>query len=130
VPRKLDYTDEAVADLTAVRRWLTQPGSGPRAQSKLPAIRAKIRLLRQNPFQWPIVYHPDVRELPCAGGYQVFHEVTPDTGRSSTAGDVLVPRSADLVSTEADNTASAPREVGGLQAAHPTSDLKTNDINH
>jgi hypothetical protein len=30
VPRKLDYTDEAIEDLEAIRHWLTQPGSGGR----------------------------------------------------------------------------------------------------
>jgi plasmid stabilization system protein ParE len=92
VPRKLDYTDDAIEDLTAARHWLTQPGSGPPARRTLAAIRADIRRLRQHPCQWPVGEHPDVRELPCAGGYRVLYEVSPDTGRSATAGDVLVLR--------------------------------------
>jgi plasmid stabilization system protein ParE len=92
VPRKLDYTDDAIEDLTAARHWLTQPGSGPRARRTLAAIRADIRRLRQHPCQWPVGEHPDVRELPCAGGYRVLYEVSPDTGRNDTAGDVLVLR--------------------------------------
>nr|WP_294543214.1 hypothetical protein [uncultured Rhodopila sp.] len=58
----------------------------------LAAIRADIRRLRRHPCQWPIGEYPRVRELPCAGGYRVLYEVTPDTGRSATAGDVLVLR--------------------------------------
>jgi plasmid stabilization system protein ParE len=92
VPRKLDYTDDAIEDLTEVRGWLTQPGSGPRARRTLAAIRTDIRPLRQHPCQWPVGEHPGVRELPCAGGYRVLYEVSPDTGRSATAGDVLVLR--------------------------------------
>jgi hypothetical protein len=33
-----------------------------------------------------------VRELPCDGGYRALYEVTPDTGRSETAGHVIVLR--------------------------------------
>jgi hypothetical protein len=33
-----------------------------------------------------------VRELPCAGGYRAICEVSLDTGRNDTAGDVLVLR--------------------------------------
>jgi len=33
VPRELDYTDRALADLDAIRRWLTQPGAGPTGQA-------------------------------------------------------------------------------------------------
>jgi hypothetical protein len=33
-----------------------------------------------------------VRELPCDGGYRAPYRVIPDTGRSETAGDVLVLR--------------------------------------
>jgi hypothetical protein len=33
-----------------------------------------------------------VRELPCDGCYRALYEVTPDTGRSETAGDVTVLR--------------------------------------
>jgi plasmid stabilization system protein ParE len=92
VPRKLDYADEAIEDLKAIRRWLTQPGSGPRAQRRLRAIRAAINRLKQRPCLYPVGQHPGVRELPCDGGYRALYEVLPDTGRDETAGDVLVLR--------------------------------------
>ena len=33
-----------------------------------------------------------MRELPCDGGYRAPYRVIPDSGRSDTAGDVLVLR--------------------------------------
>lgn len=90
--RKLDYTDEAIEDLKAIRRWLTQPGSGPGARRRLTATRAAINRLKQQPCLYAVGVHPGVRELPCAGGYRALYEVTPDTGRDETAGDVLVLR--------------------------------------
>ena len=42
MPRRLSYTEKALDDLDAARRWLTQPGSGPAARRKLAAIRADI----------------------------------------------------------------------------------------
>jgi plasmid stabilization system protein ParE len=92
VPRKLDYTDEAIEDLRAIRRWLTQPGSGPRARRRLRAIRAAINRLKQHPCLWPIGQHAGLRELLCEGRYRALYEVIPDTGRDETAGDVIVLR--------------------------------------
>jgi len=92
VPRKLDYTDEAIEDLKAIRRWLTQPGSGPRARRRLRAIRAAVNRLREHPCLHPVGQHAGARELPCEGGYRALYEVHPDTGRDETAGDVLVLR--------------------------------------
>lgn len=90
--RQLDYTDAAVEDLKAIRRWLTQPGSGPRARQRLQAIRAAVNRLKQRPCLYPIGPHAGVRELPCDGGYRVLYEVLPDTGLDETAGHVLVLR--------------------------------------
>ena len=92
MPRRLGYTNRALADLDAIRRWLTQPGAGPAAQRKLAAIRADIRRLKQHPCQCPVGEHPGARELPCAGGYRVLYEVIPDTGSSATAGNMRVLR--------------------------------------
>jgi plasmid stabilization system protein ParE len=92
VPRQLDYTDEAVEDLQAIRRWLMQPGSGPAARRRLRAIRAAIRRLREHPCRYPAGQLPGVRELPCDGGYRAMYAVFPDTGRDETAGVVLVLR--------------------------------------
>jgi plasmid stabilization system protein ParE len=92
VPRRLIYAPRAREDLDAVRRWLTQPGSGRRARRRLAAIGADIRRLQHFPCRWPAGQHPGVRELPCAGGYRELYEVIPDTGRDETAGDIRVLR--------------------------------------
>jgi plasmid stabilization system protein ParE len=92
VPRTLIYAPAARADLDAIRRWLTQPGSGSAARRRLAAIRVAINLLRQHPCLYPTGSHPGVRELPCDGGYRALYEVLPDTGRNETAGDVRVLR--------------------------------------
>ncbi|MDR3535472.1 MAG: type II toxin-antitoxin system RelE/ParE family toxin [Acetobacteraceae bacterium] len=92
MPRKLRYTHRALADLDAIRLWQTQPGAGLAAVRQLIAIRAAIRRLRQDPCLHPCGDHPGVRELPCEGGYRVLYQVDPDTGRSASAGDVMVLR--------------------------------------
>ena len=46
VPRSLYFTDEALDDLDAVRSWLTQPGSVPRARRRLAAIWSSVERLR------------------------------------------------------------------------------------
>ena len=89
-PRTLGYTPEARDDLGSIRSWLTQAGSGPAARRRLGAIRSAINRLRQDPCLHPSGQDPGIRELPYAGGYRVLYRVVPDTGRSSTAGDVLV----------------------------------------
>jgi len=92
VPRRLGYTDQARDDLNAIRRWLTQPGSGAAAHRRLKAIRAAINRLSQTPCLHGLGDQPGVRELPCDGGYRVLYRVIPDTGRNDTAGDVRVLR--------------------------------------
>lgn len=92
MPRKLIYAPRALADLDAIRRWLTQPGSGPAARRRLIALRAAINRLRQHPCLYPAGEHRSVRELLCEGGYRALYEVHPDTGQSETAGDVQVLR--------------------------------------
>jgi plasmid stabilization system protein ParE len=92
VPRRLGYTDDALADIAAIRGWLTQPGSGAVSRRKLNAIRAAIRQLRTYPCLFAIGDNPGIRELPCGGGFRALYRVTPDTGSNDTAGDVLVLR--------------------------------------
>ena len=92
MPRNLNYTEKALADLDAARHWLMQPGSGPRARRRLTSIWAAIERLRDNPCRYPAGQHRGVRELPCDGGYRVLYRVHPDTDRDQTAGDVLVLR--------------------------------------
>jgi len=92
VARRLGYTDDALADLAAIRGWLTQPGSGAAGRRKLSAIRASIRKLRDHPCLFAVGDHQGIRELPCKGGYRALYCVTPDTGHNDTAGNVLVLR--------------------------------------
>ncbi|MGA9865453.1 MAG: type II toxin-antitoxin system RelE/ParE family toxin [Acetobacteraceae bacterium] len=92
MPRTLIYAPRARDDLDAARRWLTQPGSGPAARRKLAAIWTAVEGLREHPCRYPIGEHPSIRELPCGGGYRALNEVTPDSGRNETAGDVRVLR--------------------------------------
>jgi plasmid stabilization system protein ParE len=92
VPRGLSYTDEALTDLDAAKRWLTQPGSGPASRRRLTAIWTAIEGLREHPCLYPIGQHPGVRELPCPGGYRALYRVNADTGRDETSGDVRVLR--------------------------------------
>ena len=92
MPRRLIYAPRARDDLDAMRRWLTQPGSGSAARRRLTAIRAAINQLRQHPCLYPAGQHSGVRELPCDGGYRALYRVHPDTGRDETAGDVRVLR--------------------------------------
>lgn len=90
--RTLVYAPRAREDLVAIRRWLMQPGSGLVARQRLTTIRTAVNRLREHPCLYPVVDHPGVRELPCAGGYRALYEVVPDTGSNDTAGDVLVLR--------------------------------------
>jgi plasmid stabilization system protein ParE len=92
VPRNLSYTDKALADLDAAKRWLTQPGSGPAAHRRLASMWAAIEALRDHPCRYPVGQHRGVRELPCPGGYRALYRVHPDTGRDETAGEVRVLR--------------------------------------
>jgi len=92
LPRRLRFTDDALTDLAAAQSWPTQAGSGPAVRQRLAAIQADIRRLKQHPCLYPVVDHPDVRELPCAGGYHVLYEVDPNTGDSAAAGSVIVLR--------------------------------------
>lgn len=91
MPRTLRYTDEAVADLDAIRRWQTQPGSGEAAIRRVKAIRTAVRTLLDVPCLYAISDHPGLRELICQG-HIVIYSLHPDTGRNDTAGDVTVLR--------------------------------------
>lgn len=92
MPRGLSYAPRARQDLISILGWLTQPGSGPAARRRLAAIRTASNRLRDYPCLYAIGDHPGVRELPCPGGYRALHDVSPDTGRNDTAGDVRVLR--------------------------------------
>jgi plasmid stabilization system protein ParE len=92
MPRELEYTDQALADLDAITCWLTRPGAGLAARRRLAAVWFAIERLREYPCQHPTGQHQGVRELPCPGGYRSLYRVTPDTSRDETAGDVRILR--------------------------------------
>lgn len=87
--RSLRFADRALDDLSDMRRWLTQPGSGPAARRRLNSILATIRGLRRAPCLFARGEHPGTRAV-TAHGYTIIYRVTPDTGDSRTAGDVMV----------------------------------------
>lgn len=89
--RRLAVALGAARDLEEARRWLTQPGAGPRAAQRLAALRAAVQDLRRHPCRWPVGEHAGLRERHVEG-YRVVHTVAPDTGDNATAGDVTVLR--------------------------------------
>jgi plasmid stabilization system protein ParE len=91
VARKLLLSDKAIDDLSAVRVWYGQPGAGRVAKRRAQAIAAAIRRLRQHPCRYARGDHPGTRQM-VIEGHVVIYEVHPDTGRDTTAGDVLVLR--------------------------------------
>ncbi len=59
---KITIARAAAADLAAVRIWLTQPGAGRRAATRLSDIRSAIRALRSDPYRWPAGEHAGTRD--------------------------------------------------------------------
>ena len=90
MPRGLIYASRALADIDAMRRWQTQPGSGLAAIRRVKPIQAAIRRLNLHSCRYPVDRYPDMREQPCDGGYRAQYRVIPDTDRDQTAGDVRV----------------------------------------
>jgi len=72
-------------------RWLSQPGSGPRARRRALHIRADINALANHPCLFALGDHPGRREF-TSEGYRIVYIVRPDTGLNATAGDVEVLR--------------------------------------
>ena len=89
MPRILDFTDEAIDDLAAMRGWYSQPGAGAAAKRRAQAIMAAIWRLREMPCLHARGDRPGTREMSCEG-HRVIYRVDPDTGSNATAGDVLV----------------------------------------
>jgi hypothetical protein len=83
----------ADADIVAVTRWLTQPGSGPTARRRLAGLWSSIERLRQYPCQ---LSGRQAQRGPGTSlqwrGYRAYFRVCPDTGRNDTAGDILILR--------------------------------------
>ena len=89
--RLLEITEPALDDLTAVRRWLRQPGAGRAAARRLSHIERALSELRSRPCWWPRSEHEGARER-IVEGYKIVYQIRPDTGSNDTAGDVLVLR--------------------------------------
>lgn len=89
--RKIRYSDEAIDDLSAIRRWQTQPGAGIAAFGRLRAIRAAISALMDEPCRYPVADRHGLREMAVAG-HCVVYAVVPDTGSNADSGNVFVVR--------------------------------------
>jgi plasmid stabilization system protein ParE len=92
VPRRVRLSPEARADLSTIRRWQTQPGSGwatKRPRSSHPA--GRHRPGGEAPRRYARGAMLGTRELGIEG-HRVVYQVTPDTGDNATAGDVIVLR--------------------------------------
>lgn len=76
--------------MAGVEAWLTQAGAGPRALRRLEHIIAAIVGLADHPCRHS-QSERGRREFSIEG-HRVVYRVTLDTGRSATAGDVLVLR--------------------------------------
>lgn len=90
--RSLELSDEAVDDLTEIIGWQTQPGSGQAARRRVQRIRVAIMRLKRDPCLFPVGDRPGIREMATEAGHRVLYTVVPDTGRSSTSGNVYILR--------------------------------------
>lgn len=88
--RQVIIGSQAAIDLEGVRRWQFQLGSGLAARRRVLRILAAIEGLADHPCRHPGGDHGR-REF-TVERYRVVYRVTPDTGRDSTAGDVVVLR--------------------------------------
>lgn len=78
---KPSLTRAALRDLDALRRWLTQPGSGERARTKRRDIVDALREIGEDPDRWPVSSdHAGTRERH-VHGYSIRYEVDADTGK-------------------------------------------------
>ena len=91
MPRRVSLSDEAIDDLTAIRHWQLQPGSGPAAKRRVRAILRTIGRLARFPCLYARGDDPGTREV-SSEGHQIIYAVDPDTGRNADSGDVMVLR--------------------------------------
>jgi plasmid stabilization system protein ParE len=76
--------------MAGVEDWLTQAGAGARASRRLEHIIAAVLGLADHPCLHP--QRERGRREFSVEGHRVVYRVTPDTGRSATAGDVRIVR--------------------------------------
>ncbi len=89
--RKLEYSILSLLDLAQMRRWLSQPGAGPRAKARAGEIAKAARDLRGDPVQWPKGDVPGTRQR-IVRDYTIVYAIDPDTDDRLTAGDVYILR--------------------------------------
>ena len=88
--RRVTTAPDAAVALAAARRWLLQPGSGKAGARRWQALRNARRSLRDYPYLGGASEeHPRHGQL-VVSGYRLSYQVVPDTGESSTAGDVRI----------------------------------------
>ena len=88
--RQVIIGSQAALDLEGIRRWQFQPGSGLAARRRVRRILAAIEGLADHPSRHPRGDHGR-REF-TVEKHRVVYRVTSDTGRDSSAGDVVVLR--------------------------------------
>ena len=91
MPRVVRLAPRARHDMSAIRRWQMQPGSGAAARRRVLAILDAIDRLAEFPCLGAVGDHPGRREISCQG-HRIIYRVAPDTLDNATAGDVLVLR--------------------------------------
>jgi plasmid stabilization system protein ParE len=91
MPRRLTIAPAARRDLRGVRIWLSQPGSGQFAHRRLAAIERAVLELAGDPCRYAFGAHSGIRAR-YVERHAILYRVSPDTGDSSTAGNVVVLR--------------------------------------
>lgn len=91
MPRVVRLAPRARHDLSAIRRWQTQRGSGAAAQRRVLVILAAIDRLAEFPCLGAMGDHAGRREVSCQG-HRIIYRVDPDTNSNATAGNVTVLR--------------------------------------
>lgn len=89
VARHVFLTPRAERNLSEIREWLSQPGSGRAAKNRLLGLLQAIMGIRDFPCLHRPGINPGTREM-LHRGYRVIYELRPDTGSNATAGDVHV----------------------------------------
>ncbi len=89
--RNIGLTPAAQRDLREVRLWFRQPGAGRTAETGFKRIVSAINGLARYPYAHAIKEPPRVRMLVCEG-HRILYTLAPDTGITSTAGEVVLIR--------------------------------------
>ncbi len=88
--RRLIVAPQARNALADARKWLLQPGSGPAGRAKWIALRDAPKLLLLDPCKGARYADLEGMRQYVVAGHRILYELRPDTGDSTTAGDVYV----------------------------------------